>query len=98
MALKKVRLKFSETAVRDMIRYYSREAGVRSLERDIRKFAEKVVKDLLLKQEKTKVSVTPENLDKYLGVRRFNYGLAGRTGSGWAGDRFGLDTSRLENC
>jgi len=69
-------IEISETAVRDMIRYYSREAGVRSLERDISKICRKVVKDLLLKPEKTKVSVAPENLNKYLGVRRFNYGLA----------------------
>jgi len=69
-------IEISETAVRDMIRYYSREAGVRSLERDISKICRKVVKNLLLKPEKTKVSVTPENLNKYLGVRRFNYGLA----------------------
>ncbi|MDD5319368.1 MAG: endopeptidase La [Methylococcales bacterium] len=74
--LEESEIEISETAVRDMIRYYSREAGVRSLERDISKICRKVVKDLLLKQEKTKVSVTPENLDKYLGVRRFNYGLA----------------------
>ncbi len=74
--LKESEIEISETAVRDMIRYYSREAGVRSLERDISKICRKVVKDLLLKQEKTKVSITPENLDNYLGVRRFNYGLA----------------------
>ncbi|MGR8998539.1 MAG: endopeptidase La [Gammaproteobacteria bacterium] len=74
--LEESEIEISETAVRDMIRYYSREAGVRSLERDISKICRKVVKDLLLKQEKTKVSVTPENLDNYLGVRRFNYGLA----------------------
>jgi len=69
-------IEISETAVRDMIRYYSREAGVRNLERDISKICRKVVKDLLLKPEKTKVIVTPENLNNYLGVRRFNYGLA----------------------
>ena len=74
--LKESEIEISETAVRDMIRYYSREAGVRSLERDISKICRKVVKDLLLDQEKSKASVTPENLDKYLGVRRFNYGLA----------------------
>ena len=66
----------SETAVRDMIRYYSREAGVRNLERDISKICRKVVKDLLLKPEKNKVMVTIENLDVYLGVKRFSYGLA----------------------
>jgi len=69
-------IEISEAAVRDMIRYYSREAGVRSLERDISKICRKVVKDLLLKPEKTKILVTPENLDNYLGVKRFNYGLA----------------------
>ncbi len=69
-------IEISETAVRDMIRYYSREAGVRNLERDISKICRKVVKALLLKPEKTKALITPENLDHYLGVRRFNYGLA----------------------
>jgi len=69
-------IEISETAVRDMIRYYSREAGVRNLERDISKICRKVVKSLLLKPEKNKVSVSPENLDNYLGVKRFNYGLA----------------------
>ena len=69
-------IEISETAVRDMIRYYSREAGVRNLERDISKICRKVVKSLLLKAEKNKVLVTPENLNDYLGVKRFNYGLA----------------------
>ena len=69
-------IEISEAAVRDMIRYYSREAGVRNLERDISKICRKVVKDLLLTSEKTRVLVTPENLDNYLGVKRFNYGLA----------------------
>lgn len=74
--LEKQEIEISEAAVRDMIRYYSREAGVRSLEREISKICRKVVKDLLLTREQTKVLVTPENLGKYLGVRRFNYGLA----------------------
>ncbi|OYV16558.1 MAG: ATP-dependent Lon protease, partial [Methylococcaceae bacterium NSP1-1] len=74
--LKEHEIEISEAAVRDMIRYYSREAGVRNLERDISKICRKVVKDLLLKPEKTKVLVTPDNLDNYLGVKRFNYGLA----------------------
>ena len=69
--LKEHEIEISEEAVRDMIRYYSREAGVRNLERDISKICRKVVKDLLLKSEKTKVLVTPENLDTYLGVKRF---------------------------
>ena len=66
----------SEAAVRDMIRYYSREAGVRNLERDISKICRKVVKHLLLTSDKSKIIVTPENLNAYLGVKRFNYGLA----------------------
>ncbi|MCK9397770.1 MAG: endopeptidase La [Methylobacter sp.] len=74
--LKEREIQISEEAVRDMIRYYSREAGVRSLEREISKICRKVVKDLLLKPKKTKVVVNSGNLDKYLGVKRFHYGLA----------------------
>jgi ATP-dependent Lon protease len=74
--LKEEEIQITEAAVRDMIRYYSREAGVRSLEREISKICRKVVKDLLLKTEKTKVVVDSESLDKYLGVKRFHYGLA----------------------
>lgn len=69
-------MQITEDAVRDVIRYYSREAGVRSLEREISKICRKVVKDLLLKPEKAKVVVNSESLDKYLGVKRFHYGLA----------------------
>ena len=69
-------IEISESAIRDMIRYYSREAGVRSLERDISKICRKVVKDLLLAPSTDKVFITPENLSNYLGVRRFNYGIA----------------------
>ncbi len=74
--LKMGEIEISEEAIRDIIRYYSREAGVRSLEREISKICRKVVKDLLLKPSKSKTVVMSENLDKYLGVRRFNYGLA----------------------
>ncbi len=66
----------SELAVRDMIRYYSREAGVRSLERDISKICRKVVKNLLLQPSASQVQITENNLADYLGVRRYNYGLA----------------------
>ena len=66
----------SEDAVRDMIRYYSREAGVRNLERDISKICRKVVKELLLKPRKTKIKITTKNLNDYLGVQRYSYGLA----------------------
>lgn len=67
----------SESALRDIVRYYTREAGVRNLDRDIAKICRKGVKALLMKQGKvSKISVSARNLDKYLGVRRFNYGMA----------------------
>ncbi len=74
--LKEREIDISESAVRDIIRYYSREAGVRSLEREISKICRKVVKDLLLNPRKAIVEVNSEVLDKYLGVKRFHYGLA----------------------
>ncbi len=75
--LKEHELVIRESAVRDIVRYYTREAGVRNLEREIAKICRKVVKDLLLKgQEGKKVTVTPKSLEKYLGVRRFRYGRA----------------------
>lgn len=74
--LKKEEIDISEAAVIDIIRYYTREAGVRSLEREISKICRKVVKDLLLQKGEGAVCVTKENLDKYLGVRRFDYGMA----------------------
>jgi len=74
--LRKNELTISETAVRDLIRHYTREAGVRNLEREISKICRKVVKSLMLKPRDKSVVVTPRNLDKYLGVRRFRYGIA----------------------
>jgi len=66
----------AESAVRGIIRYYTREAGVRSLEREISKICRKVVKAIQLKQVEGKVVVTDENLHDYLGVRKYNYGQA----------------------
>ena len=74
--LKKTEIVVAESAIRDIVRYYTREAGVRSLERDLSKICRKVVKTLLLKKAQTKVAVTARNLDKFLGVRRFSFGLA----------------------
>ncbi|WP_374580990.1 endopeptidase La [Pseudoduganella sp.] len=74
--LKEGEISVSEAAVRDIIRYYTREAGVRSLEREISKICRKVVKLLLLKKSDKKVAVTPKNLDKFLGVRRYDFGVA----------------------
>jgi ATP-dependent Lon protease len=74
--LKSSEIDISETVVRDIVRFYTREAGVRSLEREISKICRKVVKGLLLKPRKTTVSIKEKNLDDYLGVKRFSYGLA----------------------
>ena len=70
-------LAVQETALRDIVRYYTREAGVRSLHREIAKICRKVVTSASLKAGKAaKVTVSGRNLDKYLGVRRFDYGIA----------------------
>jgi ATP-dependent Lon protease len=74
--LKPSELKVSDGSILDMIRYYSREAGVRNLEREISKICRKAVKQLLLKPSDKAINVTPRSLDKYLGVRRFRYGKA----------------------
>lgn len=74
--LKEEEISVSESSIRDIIRYYTREAGVRSLEREISKICRKVVKMLLLKKQDKKVVVTSKNIDKFLGVRRFDYGMA----------------------
>jgi len=69
-------LEVTESAVRDIVRYYAREAGVRSLERELSKICRKVIKGLQLKQYTPKVVVTSENLNDFLGVRKFSYGRA----------------------
>ena len=75
--LKDEELVIKEAALRDIVRYYTREAGVRNLEREISKICRKVVKDVLLEARQGKrVTVAPKNLEKYLGVKRFRYGRA----------------------
>jgi len=74
--LSETELDISESAVRAVIRTYTREAGVRNLEREMSKIARKVVKQVLLKPTDKTVKVTDKNLDKYLGVPRFRYGRA----------------------
>ena len=74
--LREEELKISDGTLRDIVRYYTREAGVRNLEREIAKICRKVVKSLLLKPREKTVHVMPRGLDKYLGVRRFRYGRA----------------------
>jgi ATP-dependent Lon protease len=75
-ALKPAELAISESAVRDIVRYYTREAGVRALERELSKICRKVVKTLVRAGEDRKLSVSARNLEKYLGVRRYTYGMA----------------------
>jgi len=69
-------LKVEESAIRDIVRYYTREAGVRSLERELSKICRKVVKGLQLKTMTPQVVVTAENLNDYLGVRKYTFGRA----------------------
>lgn len=96
--LKPAEVNISESVVRDIVRYYTREAGVRRLEQEIAKICRKVVKELLLNQTNAKksrrvadvvatdaivatpkkVSVTSKNLEKYLGVYRYDYGIAAK--------------------
>jgi ATP-dependent Lon protease len=73
--LRKGELKINDAALMDLVRHYTREAGVRSLEREISKVCRKVVREHLL-ESKEKTSVTVRNLNKYLGVQRFDYGRA----------------------
>ena len=69
-------LNISKAAVLDIIQHYTREAGVRNLEREISKICRKTVKSLLLKPRTAPLRITPRNMEKYLGVRRFRYGKA----------------------
>jgi len=102
--LKKGEFEVTDEALTDIIRYYTREAGVRSLEREIAKLARKAVTKLI-KKEADRVVVTPENLDDFLGVRKFRYGLAEKddqvgvvTGLAWTsvgGDLLSIEALKL---
>ncbi len=79
--LKDGELSISEAAVRDIVRYYTREAGVRAVERELSKICRKAVKQLLVEKKQNeekphRITVTPKNLDKFLGVRKFSFGMA----------------------
>ena len=74
--LKTDELSVTEEALRDIVRYYTREAGVRSLEREISKVCRKVVKQLVIKSRSSKIIVNAKNLDKFLGVRKYSFGMA----------------------
>jgi ATP-dependent Lon protease len=102
--LRKGEFEITDEALRDVIRYYTREAGVRNLEREIAKLARKAV-TRILKKEETKVIVTPEKLEEMLGVRRFRFGLAEKedqvgvvTGLAWTsvgGDLLQIEALKL---
>jgi ATP-dependent Lon protease len=82
--LKDGEITVSEAAIRDIVRYYTREAGVRALEREVSKICRKAVKQLLTDKKPDadsdkrahRITVTPKNLDKYLGVRKYSFGMA----------------------
>lgn len=103
--LKAKELEITDSAVIGMIRYYTREAGVRSLEREVSKVCRKAVKDILLTKSKDKVVVTQDNLKDYLGVQRFDYGKADKdnqigqvTGLAWTqvgGDLLTIETTSV---
>jgi len=103
--LKESELEITDSAILGMIRYYTREAGVRSLEREISKVCRKAVKHILLSKDKNKVVVTQKNLKDYLGVQRFDYGKADKdnqigqvTGLAWTqvgGDLLTIETTSV---
>ncbi len=74
--LKEGELVVGESTVREVVRYYTREAGVRNLERELAKICRKVVKEILQHPDKKQVRVTPRNLERYLGVKRYRFGKA----------------------
>lgn len=102
--LKEGELAISDATVLDIIRHYTREAGVRNLDREISKLCRKAVKQHLL-SKKTKSTVTPKNLEKYLGVQQFDYGRGGKenqigqvTGLAWTsvgGDLLTIESALL---
>ncbi len=77
--LQKKELQISDQVLVDIVRYYTRESGVRNMEREIAKICRKAVKKLALGKKKTKVAVSARNLESFLGVRQFRYGIADET-------------------
>ena len=72
-------IKVSESSIKEIIRFYTREAGVRSLERELSAICRKVVRAIIKKPISKAVNITPKSLEQYLGVKKFRYGLAGDT-------------------
>ena len=96
-------IEITQDAIRDIIRYHTREAGVRNLEREISKICRKVVKKILLKSDAGKTTISADDLEDYLGVKRFRFGLADEkdqvgqvTGLAWTevgGDLLTIETA-----
>jgi len=98
--LKKTELKISDASIRDLIRYYTREAGVRNLEREIANVCRKAIKEILMKGKKL-ISVSPKKLEKFAGVKKFRFGEVedeNRIGvvTGLAYTQFGGDILSIE--
>lgn len=74
--LKAEELQISSAVIQNIIRYYTREAGVRELERSLGKICRKAVKALLTGKKERKITLTPANLEKYLGVQKYRFGVA----------------------
>ena len=74
--VKSSEISFKDSAILDIIRYYTREAGVRGLNRTISTICRKVVKEVVLKKRRTKATISDKNLEKYLGIKKFRFGLA----------------------
>ncbi|OGT81914.1 MAG: endopeptidase La [Gammaproteobacteria bacterium RIFCSPLOWO2_02_FULL_52_10] len=74
--LKPAEISISETTIRELIRYYTREAGVRNLEREIANLCRKVVKKILLKPDTKRMIITPKRVEELLGVQRYRFGRA----------------------
>lgn len=101
--LKADEMQLSEAALRDIIRYYTREAGVRNLDREIAKLARKVVKEIVADKTHQTSEITPDKLEKYLGVQRHRYGIADKedrigqvTGLAWT--QVGGDLLTIESA
>jgi ATP-dependent Lon protease len=103
--LKENEISVTDSALREIVQYYTREAGVRALDREIAKICRKVVKSLLLSKKPSKVTVSSRNIEKYLGVRRYTFGIAEKnnqvgqvTGLAWTevgGELLTIEAARL---
>ena len=101
--LKKSEVKLSKAAIKDIVRYYTRESGVRNLEREIAKISRKAVKNILTDESVTSISVSVKNLSDYLGVRKVSFGVAEKadevgivTGLAWT--EVGGDLLQIESA